>query len=428
MRQSDLARLCGISPSYLNLIEHNRRRIGGKLLVDIARALSVDSSQLSEGAGSAVVGALRAAASVHPAASAEIDRAEEFASRLPGWAALVAAQADRIAALERTVEALSDRLTHDPYLSASLHDVLSVVTAIRSTSAILVDEGEIPADWQARFHRNLYEDSRRLAEASRALVGYLDAGADTSRGIGTPEDEVDAFLAARDFHFEELEHESPADTASILAPAKGLTSAAGRAMAARYLDRYREDARRVPLDPLCEVVERDGPDPEAVAARFGVDLPTVFRRLASLPSRVAGRSLGLVACDGSGTLIHRKPIEGFQVPRFGAACPLWPLYEALSHPMSALRQVVEQPGEPGRRYVTYAVCEPVRPAGFDLPAVIEATMLVVPVDGGAGSDRPRPIGTSCRICPRTACPARRDPSVLASRGGPGDGEATVHRF
>ena len=33
MKQSDLASHAGISASYLNLIEHNRRRIGGKLLV-----------------------------------------------------------------------------------------------------------------------------------------------------------------------------------------------------------------------------------------------------------------------------------------------------------------------------------------------------------------------------------------------------------
>ena len=33
MKQADLAAAAGISPSYLNLIEHNRRRIGGKLLI-----------------------------------------------------------------------------------------------------------------------------------------------------------------------------------------------------------------------------------------------------------------------------------------------------------------------------------------------------------------------------------------------------------
>ena len=37
IRQADLATSVGISPSYLNLIEHNRRRIAGKLLSQIAK-------------------------------------------------------------------------------------------------------------------------------------------------------------------------------------------------------------------------------------------------------------------------------------------------------------------------------------------------------------------------------------------------------
>ena len=49
IRQADLARQIGISASYLNLIEHNRRRIGGKLLIDIAQVLGVEPSMLSEG-------------------------------------------------------------------------------------------------------------------------------------------------------------------------------------------------------------------------------------------------------------------------------------------------------------------------------------------------------------------------------------------
>ena len=42
IRQSKLAQTVGISPSYLNLIEHNRRRIGGKLLSDLADTLMID--------------------------------------------------------------------------------------------------------------------------------------------------------------------------------------------------------------------------------------------------------------------------------------------------------------------------------------------------------------------------------------------------
>ncbi|MDZ7809971.1 MAG: helix-turn-helix transcriptional regulator [Arhodomonas sp.] len=47
LTQAALARSVGISPSYLNLIEHNRRRIGGSLLRRLADVLEVDLHSLS---------------------------------------------------------------------------------------------------------------------------------------------------------------------------------------------------------------------------------------------------------------------------------------------------------------------------------------------------------------------------------------------
>ena len=169
LRQTELARECGISASYLNLIEHNRRRIGGKLLVDIARTLDVEVAALSQGADQALIEEIRNAAESAGVAEA-VDKAEELAGRFPDWARVLAEQSRRVAELEGALETLSDRLAHDPFLSASLHDVLTTAAAIRSTSAILAEEENVDPAWQARFHRNLYEDSRRLADASRALA------------------------------------------------------------------------------------------------------------------------------------------------------------------------------------------------------------------------------------------------------------------
>ena len=78
LRQADLAREVGISASYLNLIEHNRRRIGGKLLVDIAGVLGVEPSLLTEGAEAALIATLREAAADAGAATSDTDRADEF--------------------------------------------------------------------------------------------------------------------------------------------------------------------------------------------------------------------------------------------------------------------------------------------------------------------------------------------------------------
>ena len=64
MRQAELAKEVGISASYLNLIEHNRRRIGGKLLVNIAQVLNVETSLLSKGAEAALIASLREAAAI----------------------------------------------------------------------------------------------------------------------------------------------------------------------------------------------------------------------------------------------------------------------------------------------------------------------------------------------------------------------------
>ena len=65
MKQADLAEAVGISASYLNLIEHNRRRIGGKLLVALARVLTVEPAQLSEGADATLYDALQSVARDH---------------------------------------------------------------------------------------------------------------------------------------------------------------------------------------------------------------------------------------------------------------------------------------------------------------------------------------------------------------------------
>ncbi|MFN7052179.1 MAG: helix-turn-helix domain-containing protein [Gemmobacter sp.] len=174
MRQADLARDAGISASYLNLIEHNRRRVAGDVLERLALALGVTVADLAEGGEGALAVRLRAAAQAEP--EAETARLEEFMGRFPGWAGVTAALQARVEGLEQAVAALSDRIAHDPHLSLALHEVISAVSSVRSTSAILAETEDIEPEWRARFHSNLYADSERLARGAEALVTYLDGG------------------------------------------------------------------------------------------------------------------------------------------------------------------------------------------------------------------------------------------------------------
>lgn len=414
VRQAALARTVGISASYLNLIEHNRRRIGGKLLAEIADALSVEPGSLAEGADASLVTALRNASADQSDAAPETGRAEEFAGRFPGWASLVSAQHRRIGRLERTVEALTDRMAHDPHLAASLHELLSTVAAINSAASILVETDGIEDEWRDRFHRNIHEDSARLAESSRTLAAYLDSADQEMPAAGTPQEELERWLCSRDYHIAELERALPADPAAILRYADQIVTGAGHELAMRHMERYRSDAECMPQAGFTRAAVEAGWDPAALAKRFGADPAAVLRRIASLPAPAGTGPAGLVICDGSGTLTFRKPVDGFPLPRFGAACTLWPLYQALSHPMAPMRSVVEMSGRDPLRFLIYSVAQPAGPVGFDHPLTFEATMLILPKDRVQLPELPvLRIGTNCRICPRTACEVRREPSILA---------------
>lgn len=433
-KQADLARKAGISASYLNLIEHNRRRIGGKLLLDIAAALEVEPISLSEGAEAALLGALREVAALNPSADCELAQVEEFAGRFPGWAGLIEALAQRQSSLEQTVVSLTDRMTHDPQLAEALHDILGAVTAIRSTSSILVETDKLEPEWQDRFHRNINEDATRLTEGSQALVAYLNNETSEHQQVTTPQDEIEAFFQRHGYHFALLENGGSDKQAqdgieSMIASAGDLlVSASARAQVQRLLARYWSDAQAFGFDAMLDDVSIMGLEPASIAAKREVDIGLVMRRLASVPGPIlqplmqdspydiAEAGLGLAVCDSSGTLTMRKPLPRFALPRFGAACPLWSLYQALSRPLIALRERSQLSGRDGAPFETLAFAAPVSAPQFGSVPLLESHMLMIPLSasGAAQStEPPRPIGISCRICPRDDCAGRREPSILA---------------
>lgn len=396
MKQADLARSAGISASYLNLIEHNRRRIGGKTLNQIADALEVPAGLLAEGAEAALVASLRAAAG--EGAEAELDRAEEFAGRFPGWAELVADLARQRDDLAKTVNALADRIAHDPELATSLHEVITTVTAIRSTASILAD-GSLEPQWQSRFHRNINEDSVRLASEAEALVRYLEAAPGAEMAVLTPLEQVHAFFAAHTHHFSELEGAGgSARVASLIARSDHLVSEPARKIAQALLQQYVQDARALPMSEMRAALDEVGLDATRLAAITAQPLATIARRLASLPEDMAG-PIGLFISDPTGRMILQKPVLGLDVMHSGSACTHWPLYEVVAHP----GQVVQRRVILGDvRVLALAMGHEVRPASVHHPALHHAQMLILP-DNGEGEARR--VAASCALCTLGACEA-----------------------
>ena len=428
MGQADLAQAAGVSPSYLNLIEHNRRRASPRVLRALARALDIDPDALQEEADESAAASLREIALLSARGAAakgrepdpELDRVEELLGRFPGWAALLTQLGARIEAQERTIKRLSDRMAHDPNMSAALYEIISAVTSVQSTSSILVETPDIDPDWRTRFLSNLHGDALRLASAAEALVAFLDAAAEDT-GAAAPLEELETWLDRHDFHFAAIEDEKPLDAEAMTAGQAELASDAARQLARGWLRRAQSDARALPIDVLAPrlIAMFGGTDPggfapETLARDFRCDLGTVLRRLAVLPPLSGVPRFGLVVHDGSGSPVFRRPVEGFALPRFGGGCPLWPVFQALFQPGRGLRRVIEMAGRPPMRFVTHAVAQERGTPGFDTVPVWESVMLITPasVAPGAGDGPVLPVGSSCRVCPRDACPARREPSLI----------------
>ena len=405
LRQAAVAETVGISPSYLNLIEHNRRRIGGKLLADLARVLDVDTSLLADGVNRETLDQMRGAAATMGGAI-EVDRTEELAARYPGWGALIAAQARKIATLEERSRILTDRISYDPHLAGSLHEVISAVSAIRSSASILVGPEELDQDWQRRFHENIHTDSVRLASSSEALIAYLEAPEGVLEQSGSPFEVVESYLEQTAFHIAPLEE--GVDPAVVLQQSE--LEEPARSVLSGVLQRYAADVAQLPLATFEKACRKHNYDPAMLAQTFGVPLPVAMRRLAQLPPHNGHPPLGLVICDAAGALTFIKSVPGFTMPRSGGACPLWPLYGALSRPHQPIRLDVEMPGRNPTRFLCFALAESIGPTPFDAPPVLQSMMLVMP-DSPEPVATPHPVGVSCRICPRNNCPSRREPAL-----------------
>ena len=414
LKQAELARLSGISASYLNLIEHNRRRIGGKTLLTLSQVLGIDPSQLSQGAEQGVVSALQNAAAADVDADGaqtpvELDQIDDLVARFPGWAAKITAQHQRLQALEQQMDGLNDRLTHDPVLSEKMHEVLSTVAAIRSTASILVGNPDLDADWQSRFYSNIDTESRRLADSSATMAAHLDRLSRQEDGSVTPLEMIFAALDACGHHIAALESGGEVDAVLEswdLPQGRGM-----RGVARSYLEQYRRDAAQMPLAPFEASATVCAYDPSALAQAFDAPLPAVLRRLASLPRAPHRPDMGLVTVDAAGAILQRKSPTGLTLPRFGAGCPLWPLFSALSSPAAPVARQVQT--DSGAQFKAYAVAYPAHPADFGAAPVLQATMLLVETPiGEGGQDVAHPIGAACRVCTRDSCTARREPSVL----------------
>lgn len=425
LKQSELAASLAISTSYLSQLENDDRPLTPALIDRLARAFPLDWRDVGAGDPEARLAALREA-NADPLFPEPLDGAQlaRFAEQQP-------VLAERFIALHEAYRRGGQRL-------AMVDEALASESA--GTARLPWEEVR---DW---FHlENNYVDSLdRAAESLASQLGGLtpDTGAIEAylkdalsisliysglQGLRSYDAEmghltVDPGQPVESRRFQ-LAHQLAAlalkDEIAAVIEGAGLRNAASRHLLFVGLCNYAAGALLMPYRRFRQAAREVRHDIDRLAQTFGTSFEQTCHRLSTL-QREDARGVPFFFCrvDMAGNITKRHSATRLQFARFGGACPLWIVHEAVAIPDRILVQLAETPD--GVRYVSMAKGL-VKPSGsydraprrYAVALGCEASQAgeFVYADGlDIGSPRAATrIGISCRICPCSDCDQRAFP-------------------
>ena len=211
--QVKLAQRLGISPSYLNLIEHNQRSLTLELLLKVSRIFDVDLHSFSEEEEA------RLLADLDEVFGDPLFRGRALLREdIEGLVASAPELCHAVIALYRAyrnatenVRVLTERMSDDTVLSTATHELLTLLTSIRSFSEILRDNVDIGAGERTRFVGIIAEESERLAEAVGRMLSFTSGeGLTGLLGAKAPNEEVYDLIERFQNYFPEIEEAAAA--------------------------------------------------------------------------------------------------------------------------------------------------------------------------------------------------------------------------
>jgi predicted transcriptional regulator/transcriptional regulator with XRE-family HTH domain len=421
MSQADLAAALGISASYLNLIEHTRRRITVPLLLKLCGYFGVKVGELAESDESQLVGDLMEIFGDTIFAESDLTNHDirDLASSNPAVGRAMIRLFDRYRALRRTstpalevgyhvaTDATSDFIqenaNHFPTLEAEAERVREAIDQTADT----FDHG------LKRYLFNVYALRWRLAALPPGVVLRVSAGEGELVTADVLPIESSIFLVAHHVALLAAGGEIDRLTAGSALPADA------HALARNALAAYFAAALVMPYEPFLAACRETRYDIERIARRFGASFEQVCHRMTTLQrAGHSGIPLHLIRTDIAGNISKRFSLSGIYIPRHSGACPRWNVYGAFLHPEQINIQISQMPE--GQRYFCVAKSiakgghrhnAPRRYLSIGLGCHIGYASALVYSDGVDVSNPALavPIGVGCRICPRLDCGQRAHP-------------------
>jgi predicted transcriptional regulator/DNA-binding XRE family transcriptional regulator len=441
LTQVQLAGQLGISASYLNLIEANRRPLPANLLIKLAQLFGLDVgafatdddgrmvADLTEAFADPVLEeydltsvdvrelaaaspeAARAVLGLYRAYQAARATADDLSSQLRDGEALPGPDGAR-AASHVPSEEVSDYVQR-----ASNHFPLLETAAEELAARAKLTSDDLNAGMVRYLERDLGV-SVQIAhwEALPGVLRRYDPGRKTLT--------LSELLPTRSRTFQ-LAHQIAIITLGELLERHAVegrfVSPEARVLAKVALANYFAGAVLMPYTAFHQAARDERYDIDVLGRRFRVGFEQVCHRLTTLRRQGAeGVPFHMIRLDVAGNISKRFSASGIRFARFSGVCPRWNVFSAFLTPGMIRIQVSRMPD--GMAYFCiartiqkdsggYHAQQPVQSIG--LGCQIEFARQLVYADGVNLDSRDTllPVGVTCRLCERTHCEQRAVPSL-----------------
>ncbi|MGK3968549.1 short-chain fatty acyl-CoA regulator family protein [Sorangium sp. So ce118] len=436
MTQVDLAERLGVSASYLNLIENNRRPLTAPLLIRLAQIFQLDLQNFASEED------VRLTADLHEVFGDPIFESHgltnadlrELVAASPNVARAVLTLYRTYATTRESLDTLGERLAGDGFVavdnsrlpSEEVSDLIqrrmNHFPELEEGAEALWREAELDGD-------DVYRGLVRYLHATRGIEVRIVRVADERQAMRRYDPDrrvlsISEVLPPRSRRFQ-LAHQLGllTQTAAIdrILRDENLTTPESRALARVALANYFAAAILMPYQPFLEAARAERYDIELLAHRFGTSFEQVCHRLTTLRRPGAeGVPMHMVRIDIAGNISKRFSGSGIRFARFSGACPRWNVHAALMTPGMIRIQLSQMPD--GAVY--FCIARTVRSdrGGYHVPHTVQSIGMgcdvryareLVYADGidldniGAAV----PVGVTCRTCERLDCAQRALPAL-----------------
>ncbi len=442
LTQAQMAERLGISAPYLNLIEHNRRKVTAALLLRLADTFGLQFADLAGDDESQLLADLMETFgdplfAMHDIMNTDV---RDLVTTNPVIGRAILALYDAYRKAQNDVWTLAERLSSD------------------EGDPLALERPDLPAEAVTDFiqaNGNYFPELEEAAEAVRAeadlgggdpfrgMVDYLSGAFGGVRVVMMPPtaphirhgtvrrfDPVTRTLVVSELLAPSSRNFQVAHQIGLLAASPvinellergGLVEGEARALGRVALANYFAGALLMPYDRFLEAAQAVRYDIEMLEHHFATSFEQVCHRLTTLqrPGR-KGIPFHMLRVDIAGNTSKRFSSSGLRIPRHGGACPRWNVYAAFMTPGRIHVQVERMPD--GTTYFSVACTVRKRGGGYGVSESYYAIGLGCEVSyagemvyaDGIDLDNPDkavPVGVSCRMCERMDCRQRAFPPI-----------------